>query len=76
MDFETEHFAGIEFFAADQKRLQQDVKKGLAFHKAKGFKRLIYGLVPRKPSVSFSMMLLALLFIAGWIDLLLVSFAS
>jgi hypothetical protein len=69
-DFEREFLPGLDFFGADPDRLRRDVCKGLNFHRPWGLKRWIYAAVLRtKPSVSFSMILLAALFFVGWITL-------
>lgn len=70
MDFEASYLPGISFFSADLNRIKDDVARGLSFHPTHGLKRLIYETVlEKKPSVSFSMILLAALFMLGWATL-------
>jgi hypothetical protein len=74
-DYEEEYFPKLEFFSADEDRIGLDAKQGLAFFKYKSYspKGLLYRWALCKPSVSFSMILLAVLFIVGWGVLLAVS---
>jgi hypothetical protein len=69
-DFETKHFPDLMFFAAPRERADQDVSRGLHSFGSNWSKRLIYEMVPWKPSVSYSMILLALLFVCGWVVLI------
>jgi len=73
LDFEKEHLPGIEFFAAGPERIKLDVEQGLAFHRVGWTRRLVNTLVLRKPSVSYSMILLSVLFMIGWVTLLVTS---
>lgn len=66
LEFEKEHMPGLDFFGADAERITSDAKKGFAFHKLSWIQRLIYRLSLHKPSVSYSMIRLSLLFIIGW----------
>ena len=67
-DFEKEHLPGLDFFAAEPARIKRDAEKSLLeFDKLRWPKRLIYRLALRKPSVSYSMILLSVTFIIGWI---------
>jgi hypothetical protein len=67
MDFEAHHLPGLALFAADRDRIQSDVTRGLGFHPAGGLKGTIYRLALRyRPSVSYSMILLAGVFIIAW----------
>jgi hypothetical protein len=75
LDFEKEHLPGLDFFAAGPDRIKRDVKEGLAFHKLGWSKRLVYRLALRKPSVSYSMILLSVLFIIGWVAFVVASIA-
>lgn len=68
-DFESEHFPGLAFFSAPPERIREDVSKGLGFYESNRFKRFVYRCALRKPSVSFSMILLAALFVLGWATL-------
>ncbi|MGO9227599.1 MAG: hypothetical protein ACLQKA_00105 [Bryobacteraceae bacterium] len=69
LDFEKEHLPGLDFFAAGPDRIKRDAEMGLLeFHKLRWHKRLIYRLAVRtRPSVSYSMILLSIIFTAGWI---------
>jgi hypothetical protein len=69
LDFEKEHLPGLDFFAAEPNRIKRDAEKGLLeFHELRWDKRLIYRLAVRiKPSVSYSMILLSVVFIIGWV---------
>jgi hypothetical protein len=50
MDFERDHFAQLDFFAASLERLEQDVLKGFAFHHPGPLKRiLLLGRIPSAP---------------------------
>jgi len=70
MDFEANNFENLAFFSADKSRLSDDVSRGLGFHETRGLKEFIYKrLATQKPSVSFSMILLAGLFVVTWIVL-------
>jgi hypothetical protein len=69
-DFEGQHFPQLAFFAAPRERTDQDVARGLNSFGSTWTKRLVYKMVPWKPSVSYSMILLALLFVVGWIVLI------
>jgi hypothetical protein len=69
-DFEHEHFPSLEFFSASRERIREDVSQGLGFFTLKWPKRSIYKLALYKPSVSFSMILLAALFVLGWVVLI------
>ena len=66
-DFENEHFPGLEFFSAKPARLRDDVTRGLAFENLGTIQRYLYGLALLKPSVSYSMLRLSILFVFGWI---------
>jgi len=73
--FENENLPGLEFFSASKDRIRDDAEQGLGFFETKPYslKRLAYMLALRKPSVTFSMILLAMMFIVGW--LLLIGFS-
>jgi hypothetical protein len=67
MDFEASHFQDLAFFSADVDRLNQDVERGLGFRDSGWPKSWVYRRISRtKPSVSFSMIVLASLFLAAW----------
>jgi hypothetical protein len=73
MDFEAHNFKQLAFFSADKERLRNDVSRGLAFQEEKGPKAFLYKRIAgHKPSVSFSMFLLAGLFAAVWAVLLVI----
>lgn len=74
-DFENEHLPGLDFFGASPERIRSDVEKGLAFHKLPCAQQLLYNLVLKKPSVSFSMIQLSVLFIIGWVAFICISIA-
>lgn len=66
-EFEQEHFPALGLFAADALRIHRDVETGFDLAQVKGMKRMIYGLtLSSKPSVSYSMIRLAMLFVIGW----------
>lgn len=74
LEFEREHLPGLDFFGASPDRIRADVEKGIAFHKHGWRQRLIYRLaLNKKPSVSFSMIQLAALFVVGWLSFIIVS---
>jgi len=68
MDFEkTEISSSLAFFAADSDRIRQDVQKAFLSQTLGPIQRLLYDLARRrKPSVSYSMIRLAGIFIIGW----------
>lgn len=69
-EFEREHFPHLVFFGADESRVREDATRGLDFFRVRGFKHLVYKTALRKPSVSYSMILLSLLFVLGWLVLI------
>jgi hypothetical protein len=74
LEFEREHMPSIAFFGASPSRIREDVEKGLTFHEVPRMQRLIYRLALRKkPSVSYSMVRLSVLFVIGWVGLIGVS---
>ncbi|MBZ5525233.1 MAG: hypothetical protein LAP21_23650 [Acidobacteriia bacterium] len=74
-DFEKECFPRFEFFSAGPERIEDDAKKGLGFFESKSywFKNLAYKWALRKPSVTFSMIMLAEMFALGWLVLVGIS---
>jgi hypothetical protein len=54
-------------FAADRKRTDEYVRKSLGYHKHTGLQRLLDCAVMLKPSVSFMMTVLSLVFLLAWI---------
>lgn len=73
LEFEKEHLSGLDFFGASPERIQADVVKGLDFNRHGWIQSIIYRLALRKPSVSYSMILLSIFFICGWIALLVLA---
>jgi hypothetical protein len=78
LDFEEEHLPNLDFFAAKPNRIKRDAERGLLeFHELRWDKRQIYRLAVRlKPSVSYSMILLSVVFIIGWVVALALSVAG
>jgi len=67
MDFERQHLSGLEFFSANADRVDMDVARGFKFREQGWLKKWIYRYaLLQHPSVSFSMILLSLLFLIGW----------
>ena len=66
-EYEIQFFPSLEFFGASPKRIEEDAEKGLDFFKAQWPKKILYQRALRKPSVSFSMILLAVMFLLGWL---------
>jgi hypothetical protein len=65
-EFEKRVAPGIEFFATDRATVKSDVEQSLRSSDHSWPQRVLDRLVLKKPSVSFMMMLLALLFMVGW----------
>ena len=66
-DFESDHLKDLNFFSATSERIRKDVETAVRSGGYTGLQKLIYGLMLRvKPSVSYSMMRLSLLFILAW----------
>lgn len=76
LDFENEHLPGLEFFAATQVRIRSDALKGFAFEHLGRIQGAVYRLALRKPSVSYSMILLSAIFVFGWIAFFVVYIAT
>lgn len=74
--FEKEQLPGLGFFSADPERRNALVEDGLRFEGLGPISGSIYGLAKRARSVSFGMLLLAVVFIFGWLALLLNSFLN
>lgn len=73
-DFESVHFKDLDFFTASPERIRADVEKAIREGGYSGLQGWIYGLMLRtKPSVSYSMMRLSLLFVLGWGILIVLS---
>jgi hypothetical protein len=66
LDFENEQLPGLQFFSAKPDRIRDDVKRGFAFEDLGWIQRSLYRLALLKPSVSYSMLRLSMLFILGW----------
>lgn len=67
-DFEIEQVPNIEFFGASREKTDADVRKGLGESRANSIQDFIYQkMVLGKPSVSYSMIRLAIVFAVGWI---------
>lgn len=60
---------GIDFFSASWERINSDVEKSLGFSNHGNFRKVLDKLVLTKPSVSFIMTLLSMLFILFWVGL-------
>jgi glycerol uptake facilitator-like aquaporin len=71
-DFEKEYFPGLDFFSAEPARLLEDVTRGFAFEDLGTIQRSLYGLALLKPSVSYSMLRLSMLFVSGWIAVIVI----
>jgi hypothetical protein len=70
-DFERVHLPGLNAFSATPEQIREDVANGLAFHAHGVIKRQVYRLVLKhKPSVSYSMICLAAVFVVGWVSLI------
>jgi hypothetical protein len=66
-DFEHEHLRGLQFFSASQDRIRKDVREGFDFENLSRMQRSLYKLaLVTKPSVSYSMLRLSILFMFGW----------
>ena len=65
-EFERQHMPELEFFNVTNERLKNEVERGLASKDRPWRQRLIYSWVMHRPSVSYSMMRLSLLFVIGW----------
>jgi hypothetical protein len=76
-EFESDRFGALKFFAADSARIKEDVQKAIKEGGYTGLQRMLYQLMQEtKPSVSYSMVRLSLLFILGWGILILFSLIS
>jgi len=60
----------LDLFAANAETIQEDVRKSLENGSHKGLQKLLDRLVLRKPSVSYQMIRLSLIFVAAWVLLL------
>ena len=68
-DFEAKHLPDLKAFAATPEEVKADVEKGMGFDsKMSWTQRKIYQLaVNQKPSVSYSMIRLSIIFSLGWL---------
>jgi|SRR3990172_3034147 len=63
----------VKFFSADREIIEEDVKESLHWDSGKGtFRKWIDKQVLKRPSVSYNMTLLSLLFIIGWVVLIFI----
>lgn len=74
--FEKDYLRGLEFFSMDPEERKKLVRDGPKDEGLGRTSRLVYGMATKCRSVSFSMLLLALVFILGWLALLANSFAN
>lgn len=67
-EFENEHMPNLAFFAASQERIESDARSGLGFHKDMSLtQRLVYRLAAHRPSVTYAMIRLSMVFALGWL---------
>ena len=69
---EKEIAPDLDFFAADRQTLLWDVQENLKAGNYKGVQKLLYGRIFKKPSVSYRMILLSVVFVLAWIVLLVI----
>ena len=74
--FEEDKLTGLHFFSADPQYRNKLVEEGLEYEGIGPMSGRIYGLAKRCRSVSLSMLLLAVVFVAGWFILLVNSFLT
>ena len=60
----------LKFFAADWATIRNDVQESLKNGSHRGLQKLLYSQVSKKPSVSYLMILLSLVFVAAWVLLI------
>lgn len=75
-DFERKQLVGLDFFSANPKTRNAFVKQGLEAEGLGNIETSVYGLAKQCRSVSFSMLLLSLVFALGWLALLAYSLVS
>ena len=75
-DFERKQLVGLDFFSANPKTSNAFVKQGLEAEALGKIETSVYGLAKQCRSVSFSMLLLSLVFALGWLALLAYSLVS
>jgi hypothetical protein len=56
----------MKCFAADKETIERDVKESLKLSQHKGVQSLLDRLIAKKPSVSYAMTLLSLVFVIAW----------
>jgi hypothetical protein len=67
-EFEREHMPNLAFFSASQERIESDARGGLSFHKDMSWaQRLVYRLALRRPSVTYAMIRLSIVFVLSWL---------
>jgi len=78
LEFEREYLPELMAFGATPAQVRADVENGLKFHGEMGWlQRCIYQLALRqKPSVSYSMIRLSMVFFLGWLVFLVAFFAT
>jgi hypothetical protein len=74
--FEKNQLPGLQFFSADAEQRNKFVQDGLRSEGLGRISTAVYGLAQRCRSVSFSMLLLSVIFVLGWFTLLVNSFVS
>lgn len=60
----------LNFFAADWQTIRNDVQESLKNGGHSGLQKLLYSQISKKPSVSYLMILLSLVFVAAWVLLI------
>ena len=71
-EFEYWQLIGVNFFSSSTKENRYDAKIGMDYHdQRRPDKRLFNLLALTKPSVSYAMILLSVVFIIGWLAILL-----
>lgn len=78
LDFERKELPELKAFGATLEEVKADAEKGLNFNpEMSWFQRTVYKLaLNRKPSVSYSMVRLSMVFMLGWIAFLVVFVAT
>lgn len=78
LDFERDNLPELKAFGATMEEVKSDVEKGLRFNSEMSwFQRKVYQLaLTSKPSVSYSMIRLSMVFMLGWIAFLVAFFVT
>jgi hypothetical protein len=78
LEFERENLPDLKAFGATAQQVKDDVAKGFDFHSEMSWmQRTVYALaLKQKPSVSYSMIRLSMLFVLGWLVFLVLYFAT